>query len=750
MARLGKSIVSKSAFYCACVTGGLAVIAFVALFQVQRRVYEQRLVKDAEESIRRISQTFLGYFYAQGNWVYLEDQQRAFNLTQNVLYNYIVNAEGVIEIGIDGMQSPDVGKLNLPWEPPIPNAQDANGVKLEMFADERLVQKYPQRVSLGERIVLISSPINCLTTREICGHLRTAVIFESIAGTLTQLRLTLVICGILLTVLTTYLIVLTLRRFLSPIRSVSEKMREVARDIAEGKTVSTPLATQLDEKSDDVEETRYFQQSLKEFTSALQRTASLEAELKITRSLSDLAAQVAHDIRSPLAALEVASTNLSELPEDRRIMLRGALTRIRDIANNLINDYQPRVAIPRQESVDPSEATTSTCLLISLVDDILSEKRVQFRSRIGVNIEGKLSEGTYGLFVAANATVLKRVISNIINNAVEAIAEKGEVVVSIRSTTDSAHLEIRDNGKGIPADVLPNLMKKGFSFGKQGGVGLGLHFAKTALEAWGGGVSISSEPGQGTLVTLRLPRISPPAWFVPSLELVEHQTVVVADDDNTIHQVWHGRFDACRSSGVRIAHFSSPEELARWVSVRETSESAPVLFLVDYEFIGNKKNGLEIIRDLGIGKHTVLVTSRFEESDVLAGCKELGVRLIPKSQAGFVPIRMVKLVKVDAVLIDDDALVRDAWMTRLKKRGKVLKTYESTEAFTRESSTIPKGTPIFVDSSLGEGIKGEEFAHQLFERGYTALYLATGYPASSFGEMPWLKQIVSKDPPEWL
>lgn len=761
----GRSIVSRSAFYCALVTAALSVIIFVALFQVQKRVYERRLVQDAEWSIKRISQTFLGYFYAQGNWVYLEDQQRAFNLTQNVLYNYIVNAQGSIEIGVDGMQSAEVGQLKEPWEPPLPNATEPTGSTVEFSVDERLAQKFPSRLALGDRVVLISSPINCLTTREICGYLRTAVVFESISDTLKQLRLTLIVSGFLLTLLTTVVVYLTLKTFLSPLRLISENMRDLAEEISTGRRPSKSVAESLPEEAKlrEAEETKFFRESLQQFTNAFERTSALESELKITRSLSDLAAQVAHDIRSPLAALEVFSSNLSELPEDRRIMLRSALTRIRDIANNLINDYQPRASFPisgvTDEVSELANEATSTCLVVSLVEDLLSEKRVQFRTRMGVAIESRFSASTYGLFVKASPIVLKRVLSNIVNNAIEAIDSRGEVTLTLDADHSFARLKIQDNGKGIPSEVLPHLMQKGFSFGKENGVGLGLYFAKSALEAWGGNVEIESSSGIGTAVTLVFPRVQPPVWFVPAIELELPQTVVIVDDDSSIHQVWHGRFLPWTRQGLRIVHFSFPEQLSTWVKVKSRGFDGPVLYLVDFEFIGSQQNGLEIISELNLQKQAVLVTSRFEEKGVLNGCHQMGVGLIPKAQAGFVPIRQKEIIidetppitpTWDAILIDDDPLVRDMWSTQLKRRGKRLQVYSSPSEFQNVKKDVAVQTPIFIDSSLGEEIRGEEYAKQLFAEGYTNLFLATGYPAGSFPPMSWIKGIVSKEPPEWI
>lgn len=58
-----------------------------------------------------------------------------------------------------------------------------------------------------------------------------------------------------------------------------------------------------------------------------------------------------------------------------------------------------------------------------------------------------------------------------------------------------------------------------------------------------------------------------------------------------------------------------------------------------------------------------------------------------------------------------------------------------------------KNIPIYIDSDLKEKMPGEIFAKFLYEQGFSTLYLATGYDKDRYGDMPWIKDIVSKDPP---
>ena len=374
---------------------------------------------------------------------------------------------------------------------------------------------------------------------------------------------------------------------------------------------------------------------------AERRLAESRKELEQQAALSALAAQVAHDIRSPLAALDCVMQDVSQLPEKRRNMMRSAAARIRDIANNLIEMNRTLQAVGNGvPAAGPALAMPDGVhLLSSLLDPLVTEKRVQFQSKTGVEIDARLDEASYGLFAEIQPAEFKRVLSNLINNGVEALADKGAVTVSLAREDGKILLTVHDNGKGIAAEVLPRLGRKGETHGKAGGSGLGLYHAKTCVEVWGGSLGIKSEPGQGTTVAIRLPQARPPAWFVSELEIKPGSTVVVFDDDPSIHQVWQGRFDALRSKehGISVLDFETPEQLRGWVSGRAPS-AGNVLFLMDYELRGHQDTGLSLAEELRIGERAILVTSRFEERRILEGCLRLKMRMIPKGMAGFVPV----------------------------------------------------------------------------------------------------------------
>jgi hypothetical protein len=259
------------------------------------------------------------------------------------------------------------------------------------------------------------------------------------------------------------------------------------------------------------------------------------------------------------------------------------------------------------------------------------------------------------------------------------------------------------------------------------------------------------------VVTITLPKHPAPAWFVPKLYLSPGDTVVILDDDMSIHQIWDDRFKSLqlKEQQIQIKHMSTCEEVRKWCLVAKDQ----VVYLFDYELIGQQATGLQLIDDLGIKQQSILVTSRYEDAEILETCKKIEVKLIPKPMVGFVPVKIrprleepaisgeLKKSSPDLVLIDDDEIVHLAWQCSAKAANKIIKVYFSPKEFFREIAQFDKGVPIYIDSNLGGAVKGEDISKDLHERGFTNLYLATGYSHKRFPRLPWLQDIVGKEVP---
>jgi two-component system, NtrC family, nitrogen regulation sensor histidine kinase NtrY len=116
-------------------------------------------------------------------------------------------------------------------------------------------------------------------------------------------------------------------------------------------------------------------------------------------------------------------------------------------------------------------------------------------------------EGDDQVHVAhARADELREVLLNIMENARQARARQ----VDVRIAREASHVlvTIRDDGDGIPADVLPRVFEPHFST-RTSGSGLGLAISRRLVESWGGGITLSNNGGKGTVVRVALATAGP-------------------------------------------------------------------------------------------------------------------------------------------------------------------------------------------------------------------------------------------------
>ncbi|OUS00174.1 hypothetical protein A9Q84_03045 [Halobacteriovorax marinus] len=478
----------------------------------------------------------------------------------------------------------------------------------------------------------------------------------------------------------------------------------------------------------------------------IQKTIDAEKKTELYKEMNIFSSQVAHDIRSPLAALNMTLAGISQLPEPSRIMLKGAINRIQDIANNLL--------LKKGENTK-SVNKNATYLLAPIIEGIISEKRTQLRSNMKISISANFLD-SYGLFGVIDQSHLKRILSNLLDNSIEAINQSsGQISIILQKESNTSTITIRDNGPGITSAVLEKLESVGGTYGKEenaaSGSGLGLNHAKKYIKSWGGQLRIHSQIGKGTDVTITLPMVKTPKWYVPKIMLSPKVNIVILDDDATIHQIWENRFGKMDLSqhDISIIHYSNPRDFDNYFKNESIQNT---IFLCDYELIGYSESGLDLIKKYNIQEHSYLVTSSFEEEKIKFECDTLKIGLIPKSMAEIVPIEIKipteKSQNIDLIHLDDDSLTRLVWTTVANKKGKKILSLSNENLFRKSLLGVSKDTPLYIDSYLGEDLKrGEEIASDLFDEGFENIFLSTGLEKETFPHMPWIKEIIGKEPP---
>lgn len=212
----------------------------------------------------------------------------------------------------------------------------------------------------------------------------------------------------------------------------------------------------------------------------------------------------AHDIRSPLSALLVLSDSLSPTQSGHRELLKSATKRILDISNKMLN--RPALnEFPKPNHITERETDVETRVTRQSIELFINEKRTEFSNfqTLQIIFDIPLNFGT--AIVQIPVSDLFRSLSNLINNAAEALSHRGVITVVVYQSAGQMRFVVEDNGPGIPLEKQRRLGELGYSFNKPYGRGLGLWQVSATVSKAGGTWSLTSASGQGTKILLEIP-----------------------------------------------------------------------------------------------------------------------------------------------------------------------------------------------------------------------------------------------------
>lgn len=172
-----------------------------------------------------------------------------------------------------------------------------------------------------------------------------------------------------------------------------------------------------------------FASSIREYQKRIEEKTAAAAEAKRQQALAEMARDVAHHIRSPLVAAENAIPMLVGVPDNTRRVLTNAVREIRVLTDDLKaqadRDRITSVALPSITAPTPRQKEEKPSLqhIYSLIDHVVTKKRVELQKIAGVEILVAATEESYPLFVSVQAAELRIALSNLINNAVDALSD---------------------------------------------------------------------------------------------------------------------------------------------------------------------------------------------------------------------------------------------------------------------------------------------------------------------------------------
>ncbi len=237
---------------------------------------------------------------------------------------------------------------------------------------------------------------------------------------------------------------------------------------------------------------------------ALAAQAAIAIENTRLFKQSDLVAEMVHELRTPLSALSAAAHLLQrpELEDEQRSKIRQTLFNEVQRLNELSTNF---LELSRLES-GRVRFEREPVLLEGLVRECIEVMRLQADS-VDISLETDIDRTLSPLMGDRNQ--LKRLLLNLITNAIKYNQKEGWVRISLHRKDDDALLMVSDNGKGIPTESIPNLFNRFYRVPDQegliSGTGLGLAIAKRIALNHNGTIEVDSEVGEGTTFKVKLP-----------------------------------------------------------------------------------------------------------------------------------------------------------------------------------------------------------------------------------------------------
>ena len=226
-------------------------------------------------------------------------------------------------------------------------------------------------------------------------------------------------------------------------------------------------------------------------------------ELRTERILAwgEMARQVAHEVKNPLTPIKLSVQHIRRAWLDKREDFQAILDRnvgailseidrLAEIASGFSRFGAPAAAgeIPL-EPVDVASLAQEVLTLYRLGE----EGPIRFEARIPEDLP----------LVSARETEFKEVLLNLLENARAAVEGTGNVTIEAVYVPTAVEVRVRDDGTGIPSELLGRIFEPQFST-RSAGTGLGLAIVRKLIDSWGGSVTAESGRGEGTVIRMRL------------------------------------------------------------------------------------------------------------------------------------------------------------------------------------------------------------------------------------------------------
>lgn len=297
--------------------------------------------------------------------------------------------------------------------------------------------------------------------------------------------------------------------FHTNINCLGKDILELSRDVTLNQLIDSSLVGQKKEGIVSLGDLRYRVLvrpilSEKQVTGVALLLFDITEEFQMEEMRREFTANVSHELKTPLQVISGYSELLSqqEVPQEsaRRFSQKiyGEAKRLIQLVEDIINlSYLDEVKEVSKESIDLYDMSQE---VLTILEERISEKELK------VSLEGQSA------LLNANPALLHSMIYNLCDNAIKYNRQGGEILICIKNEESSVLIAIKDTGIGIAKEDMARIFERFYRVDRSrsktvGGTGLGLSIVKHGIEFHGASITVDSQLGQGTQMTIQFPKI---------------------------------------------------------------------------------------------------------------------------------------------------------------------------------------------------------------------------------------------------
>ena len=460
----------------------------------------------------------------------------------------------------------------------------------------------------------------------------------------------------------------------------------------------------------------------------------------------EIVGQMAHDIQSPLASLQNIIKHTNNIPELEKLSLRSIVASISNIANILLQQYMGYQI----------EIQTHEILVFVTLEQLMNETRFQYHN---LNIQFIFQNNLTDLFAFTSLDVhdFKSMISNMINNAVDAVIAQDNSIITIilENTEQNIIISVKDNGIGMRKELIENILKCNYNHTtrkKFKNHGMGFIQIQKTLQNCNGTINIESEMHYGSTIIIKIPKIKIPHWFVKEITLGTYDIIIILDHEDSIHYVWDNKLKNIigKHSTIQIMHFRTAQMAINYLN-NINDDKDKILLLIDYELTSDC-TGLQIINQFSLAKQSIVVTSNYYTDHIIQEVSKFNIPILPKQIVSDIGINInlnktynkknTEHTRIDLILVEPDIATCNAVINIFV--DKKIDIYHSSKDLLCNINKYAKKVKICFNYNLIDH-NAFELAVILHDLGYFKLTLLTELNLSDCDKPNYLNYINQYD-----